>query len=85
MKLIHLTELADRQSCPSTEPVRLQFSSGMGMSQCIHTVQTFCHSDNRDKNKSLVVWDTNHHEILLWFEEEKYGSYFLLRMETKGA
>ena len=83
MKLIHLTDLDNKQMITNKKPVRLKFASGMAMSQYLHTVSMFC--SERGNNKSRIVWDSEHHEIVLWFEEEKYRTYFLLMKETKGA
>lgn len=85
MKLIHLTEYKDRHIPFKTEPIRLKCASGMAMSQCIHSVQMFCHEGARDNNDSAIVWESSHHEIMLWFEDEKYRTYFSLSLKGKGA
>lgn len=83
MKLIHLSEY--KGYVYDLEELRLQCASGMSMSQCIHSVQKFCHEGARDKSKSAVIWDSRHHEIVLWFEDKKYMTYFSLKMERKGV
>lgn len=85
MKLVHLTNYKNKNNIYKLEPIRLQCASGMAMSQCINSIQRFCHEGNRDNNDSTVVWDSNHHEIVIWFEDEKYRTYFSLRMERTGA
>jgi hypothetical protein len=81
MKLIHANDIKDKSTFRLHDPVRLTCASGMGMSQCMHRLAAFCKSKN---NNSRVVWDTEHHEVLLWFEDEKYKTYFLLLKERVG-
>ena len=80
MKLIHKSNYKGSFKDYGADPVYLKCASGMAMSQCINSVQRFCLDKKRKDNKSVVVWDSNHHEIVLWFEDEKHRTYFLLSM-----
>ena len=75
MKLIHYSEITGpAKGSMISVPCR----SGMDMNQLILKIQQIC---KKNKNKSTVVWDSRHHEIVLWVEDKKYESYFLLLIE----
>lgn len=68
--------------CPSTfrttvrNQLRIDCSSGNEMTSVMYRVAGYCKQFN---DSSLVVWDSSHHCVTLWFEKEKYLSFFELK------
>jgi len=60
----------------SSNAMTVECKSGNEMSRLMHKVAAFC---KNNKSKSEVVWDSNHYCITLWFEKEKYLTYFQLK------
>lgn len=72
MKLVHNSNNRN-PSAKKMHPLKISCTSGVEMQRTMHKVAAFC---KKQKGNSLVLWDTNHHEVILWFEEEKYITYF---------
>lgn len=85
MKLVYLSDYPHKNSIYKLESLRISCVSGIDMSKCMRKVQSICYKGAMRNNNSAVVWESGHHEILLWFEDEKYRTYFSLKMDGVGA
>lgn len=81
MILIHVEDLK-KEPMPKCEVTKITCSSGWDMANTVSRISKFCKNSN---SESLVVWDTTHHTVLLWFEEEKIKTLFRLMGVIKGA
>jgi len=76
MKLVHRTDKAATHKTLDQCLVRVEVDSGWKMTSIIAKVAHIC---SESKSKSVVVWDSEHHAVLLWFEDEKWATYFNLK------
>jgi hypothetical protein len=72
MKLIHRNEA---KKTPAHK-MQIECGSGTEMSGIMHKMQRWCTETPSD---SVVVWDSGHYTITLWFEEGKYKTWFELK------
>lgn len=78
MKLEHRNTTDKALQLSKRPPVIVKCVNGGHMAKVMHEVRRICTNDLKDKD-DLVAWDSQHHEILLWFENEKYESIFVLK------
>ena len=76
MKLVHISDKAATHKTLDRCLVRVNVSSGCKMTGIIAKVARIC---SESKSKTVVVWDSEHHAVLLWFEDEKWATYFNLK------
>lgn len=76
MKLVHNSAFTGTVSKKKRYPLRIQCESGSEMQSTMLKVARYC---KNQKSSSTVLWDSQHHEVILWFEEEKYITYFNLK------
>lgn len=77
MKLIHIEHTTEQTKLRNPVSMHISFSSGVAMSQFIRRVNNFCIAQQKD---TIVEWQSNHHEIVLWVENEKYKTFLLLSL-----
>jgi len=76
MKLVHRTDKAATHKTLDRCLVRVEVNNGWEMAGVVSKVSRYC---SESKSNSVVVWDSEHHVVLLWFEEEKWATYFNLK------
>jgi len=57
-------------------PVVINVNTGYEMAGVISRVVRLCEQCNSD---TTVVWDTEHHTVILWFDDAKWETYFSLK------
>jgi hypothetical protein len=70
MKLVHYHDVVRIRL---RSPMIISCRSGMDMSSKMHKIREYC---KKLDNDSTVIWESAHHQILLWFDDKKYESYF---------
>ena len=76
MKLVHRSETSAYKVAASRVPLHIRTDAGWKMQSIFLKAMKIC---NNSKNDDIVVWDSAHHEVTLWFEDEKWVTYFNLR------
>jgi hypothetical protein len=74
MLLIPLRENLPKKYFQS-ECLTIECSSGNSMSAKMHELSRWCKSQKSD---SVVVWNSSHHKLHIWFEEPKYKTWYEL-------
>ena len=72
MKLLHRN---DAKNTPAHK-MQIECGSGMEMSSIMHKMQKWSTETPSD---SVVVWDSGHYTITLWFEKKKHKTWFELK------
>jgi len=87
MILIHIEDFdhadaSKKARKPTGEATKISCKNGWEMASTVSKISNFCTKSN---NESMIVWDTEHHTVLLWFEDEKIRTLFSLKGLIKGA
>lgn len=76
MQLIPYRYFLEQSNLLSNDPLIVDFKSGFEMTAYMRKLQSFV--NNHKYQKGLIIWKSNHHQLVIWFQYEKWKTWFLL-------
>jgi len=75
MRLVPHRDFLSSHPAMTMVPLTVECRDAAEMTGKMHKIHHWCKSDKSD---SLIVWDSSHHKLHLYFEQEKYRTWFAL-------